>query len=100
MAEKGNGEICRQGGYGHHVCRQVKGLGLGRKKRGGQKEGVRRLRFLVAVLLILPFLPQLRCHSGWQPLGAAEEVCPEWQPPALLCRGLLLARVGAGGAVP
>ena len=77
-----------------------KGAGAGEKEEGWTKEGVRILRFLVAVLLILPFLPQLRCDSGWQPLGAAEEVCPEWQPPALLCRGLLLARVGAGGAVP
>lgn len=98
MAKERNGEICRPGGYGHHVCGQVKGLGG--EGRGVQKAGVRILRSLMAVLFILPFLAQLRCDSGWQPVGAAEEVRPEWQPPALLCGELLLARVGAGRAVP
>ena len=92
MAQEGNGEIRREGRYGHHVCGQVKGR--------GRTEGERIGRFLVVVLLIVPRLPQLRRGSGWQPLGAAEEVRPEWQPPALLRRELLLARVGVSRAVP
>lgn len=79
------------------------GKGAGAEEPGGggkPEEQIRIPRFLVALLFRALFPTQLRRDSGWQPLRAAEEVCPEWQPPALLCGGLLLARMGAGRAVP
>lgn len=83
MAKEGNGEVCRPGGYGHHVCGQVKK----RKRRGEQRVVGRILR------LILPFLASYDVilagspaellkkfvQSGSRLLFSAESFCwPEW----------------------
>ena len=93
MAKEGNGEVCRPGGYGHLVCGQVKGLGMGRNGWGKQEEGGEDTEIPSGCLFILLFLASYDVilagspsellkkfvQSGSRLLFSAESFCwPEW----------------------